>query len=79
MDYAIIKSRNDLLEVVRLSDWQSYEWDDFYVVREKEKGGIKWFNEEPDAIDFMLEHFDKTIINPKYFNQTDNTGGYYIG
>lgn len=35
MDYAIIDTTENLLEVIKLTDWQDYEWNDFAVLREK--------------------------------------------
>lgn len=79
MDYAIIKSGwTNLLEVIRLSDWDSWEWDNFATVKSKEDNEIKWFDKEYEAVDFMLEHFSNEMINPKYYKHEDNTGEYYI-
>lgn len=80
MDYAIIKSGNTkLLEVVKLSEWQEYEWNHFSTVKSVEDGEIKWFWEESEAVEFMLEQFDKKFINPKYFGERSISGEYYIG
>lgn len=80
MDYAIIKSgKTNLLKVIILTDWPDYEWEDFNIVRERESGDIKWFEEEEEAIAFMMEHFDHSMIEPQYFQTFDKTGDYYIG
>lgn len=78
MDFAIIEHQG-LLEVERLGDWESYEWERFKAVRCKEESLIKWFNFQDEAIEFMKEHFPKEKINPKYFPCEDLTGEYYIG
>lgn len=79
MDYAIIKSGNtNLLEVIKLSDWQDYEWNEFSVVNSYEDHDIKWFSYEYEAVDFILENFNKEMINPKYFTLESLNGEYYI-
>ena len=76
MSYAIIKA--DFLEVVRLTDWQDYEWDDFNTVRDVENDEILWFLDESDAVEFMFENFDEKLINIKYFKNYSTGGEYYF-
>lgn len=79
MDYAIIKAANtDLLEVVKLTDWNDYEWDDFTTVKSKEDNRIVWFEYKDTAVLFMLDKFTHEMINPKYFKDTSNCGDYYL-
>ena len=79
MHYAIIKSGSDgFLKVIKLSDWFDYEWDDFTTVKSKEDGDIKWFWDEGDAVDFMIENFPRTMISSEYFKETSFNGEYYI-
>jgi len=79
MDYAIIKSgHTNLLEVIKLSKWNSWEWDNFSTVKSVEDNDIKWFDEEKEAIDFMLNNFPMSIIDSKYFKSYINDRKYYI-
>lgn len=80
MDYAIIKSgQTKLLEVIQLSAWLEYEWDDFTTVRDFHTCEIVWFFDEKDAIVFMLENFPEKMINNKYFSDYSYDKNYYIG
>ena len=79
MDYAIVKSGSTkFLTVIKLRDWDSWEWNDFATVKSFEDGEIVWFSEEKEAIEFMFEHFDKDLIDPKYSNDFSLTREYYI-
>lgn len=77
MNYAIVKTFS-LLEVIKLSNWDEYEWDDYSTVRSKKDNDIVWFEEECDAIEFMIKNFNKELINDKYFKETSIDGNYYI-
>lgn len=80
MDYAIIRSgQTKLLEVIQLSAWSDYEWDDFATVKDFNTDEIVWFFEEKDAVIFMLENFPEKMINNKYFSDYSYDKNYYIG
>lgn len=74
--YAIIKS--DSLKVIRLTDWQDYEWDDFNTVRDVETDEILLFDSKKGAINFMMENFNHEIIDKSYFKNYSTGGEYYF-
>lgn len=79
LDYVIIRSgEDDLLTVLKLTQWSSWKWDKFSIVKETETKEIKWFESEEEAKDFMLENFPKEMINPEYLKDTSHDGKYYI-
>ena len=44
-EWAVIRSgANNKIKTIRLTDWFSYEWDDFQTV--KKNGEIVWFDEK---------------------------------
>lgn len=79
MDYAIIKAGDTgLLEVIKLTDWFDYEWDNFHTVKSKEDNQIVWFEDEDEATLFMLDKFPHEMIDKKYFKEESIGGDYYI-
>ena len=79
MDYTIVLSGSSKkLTVIKLRDWDSWEWDDFNTVKEKATDNIKWFDSEVEAIEFMFENFDHSIIEEEYFKNYSNDRKYYF-
>lgn len=77
--YAIIKSgATKLLEVIRITDWQDYEWSDFNTLKDSETDKILLFPDRLSAIDFMIENFNKEIINEKYFTNYSKDYKFYF-
>lgn len=78
-EYAIIRnSKNSLLTIIPLGEYESYEWGDFSVLKNKEDKDIVWFENEDDAVEFLITNFNKNQIDPKHFKETSIDGKYYI-
>lgn len=77
-EFAIIKGTGDLLSVIQLGQYESYEWEDFSVLKDKEDKEIVWFESEDAAVEFLLANFNKSEIDPSYIKQTSIDGNYYI-
>lgn len=77
--YAIIKSgTTELLEVIRITDWQDYEWAYFNTLNDSETDEILLFSDKLSAIDFMLKNFNKELIDEKYFTNYSKDYKFYF-
>lgn len=77
---AIIESGtyNCKLDVIMLTDWFEWEWKDFSVLMD-ENDDIKWFDEEQEAIDFVFDNFDKSVISEALLGKKKTPNGYHFG
>lgn len=63
-EWAIIESGlDDKITTERLTDWFSYEWGDFKTL--KKDGDIVWFDSKAEAVEFIMNNFDKEVISPE--------------
>lgn len=77
--YAIIKSdATKLLEVIRITDWEDYERSDFNTLKDSETDKILLFLDRLPAIEFMIENFNKEIIDEKYFTSYSKDYKFYF-
>ena len=79
MDWVIIKNREDLVLPLELTEWDSFEWDDFNVLRNGDDERI-WFEDETAALEFLYENFDETEISPEFHKKKryGKNGDYYF-
>lgn len=62
-EWAVIESGiDDKIDIIQLGQWDTYEWSDFTTMKDNETDEITWFETKQEAIDFVLENFDRTLI-----------------
>ena len=75
-EWAIIRSGDsNKIKTIRLTDWFSYEWDDFLTV--KKDGEIVWFDEKEEAVEFIFEHFEVWDIDDELIRDQKLPGDYH--
>lgn len=75
-EWAIIRSgENDKIKTIRLTDWFSYEWNDFRTVKKDDE--IVWFDEKEEAVEFIFEHFEVSDIDEELIRDQKLPRGYH--
>lgn len=78
-EWVVIESGvEDMIDVIQLGHWDTYEWEDFTTMKDTETDEIKWFETKREAIDFVLEHFDKSVIAKELLSELKGISGYYF-
>lgn len=78
MNYAIIiPGSTHKLDVVNLSDWEMWQWDEFNTLRNNdENNGIVLFPTKEEAIEFLLENFERELIDEQLLRDYSVPKGY---
>lgn len=78
-EWAVIESGiDDKINIIQLGKWENYEWGHFITMKEDESGEIKWFDTKQEAVDFVLENFDKALISKELLSGSKNIDGYHF-
>ena len=78
-EWAVIESGIDSkIDLIQLGHWDTYEWSQFTTLKDSETDEIKWFDTEQEAIDFVLENFDKALISVELLSISKDIDGYYF-
>ena len=78
MKYAItIPGSTHKLDVINLSDWEDWELDEFNTLRNNnDKNDIVLFPTKDEAIEFLLENFEREIIDKQLLRDYSVSKGY---
>lgn len=78
MNYAIaIPGSTHKLDVINLSDWEVWQWDEFNTLRNNDdKNGIVVFPTKDEAIEFLLENFERELIDGQLLRDYSVPKGY---
>ena len=78
MNYAIIISGSThKLDVINLSDWEVWQRDEFNTLRNnEEKNDIVLFPTKEEAIEFLLENFERELIDKQLLRDYSVPKGY---
>lgn len=78
MNYAItIPGSTHKLDVIDLSDWEMWQWDEFNTLRNNdEKNDIVLFSTKDEAIEFLLENFERELIDEQLLRDYSVPKGY---
>lgn len=78
MNYAItIPGSTHKLDVINLSDWETWQWDEFNTLRSNdENNDIVLFQTKEEAIEFLLENFERELIDEQLLRDYSVPKGY---
>lgn len=78
MNYAIIiPGSTHKLDVIDLSDWEVWQWDELNTLRNNdEKNDIVLFSTKDEAIEFLLENFERELIDGQLLRDYSVPKGY---
>ena len=78
MNYAItIPGSTHKLDVINLSNWEVWQWDEFNTLRNNDDGNdIVLFPTKDEAIEFLLENFERELIDEQLLRDYSVPKGY---
>ena len=78
MNYAItIPGSTHKLDVINLSDWEVWQWDEFNTLRnDDDKNDIVLFPTKDEAVEFLLENFERELVDEQLLRYYSVPKGY---